>query len=212
MDNPEEIIQKARVFFESDSRILLAVLFGSRASGMQRPDSDLDVGIAGHSVFAKDTLAEISSALESYLDVPVDLLDLKAVLGLMLLYVPEPLVVEDSAQRKDTLAIPRSVLRESLVNAVCHRDYSISTRRIQVYIFKDRIEIRSPGRIANSLTLEMIRWGNSAPRNMFLVKLMDNLRYIDGLGRGIPLMIRLMGSRVSFFEEGDTFKVVLFYA
>ena len=61
------------------------------------------------------------------------------------------------------------------------------------------------------MTLEMIRYGNSAPRNIFLVKLMDNLRYIDGLGRGVPLMIRQLGDRLDLIEVGDTFKVVLRY-
>jgi ATP-dependent DNA helicase RecG len=80
-----------------------------------------------------------------------------------------------------------------LVNAVCHRDYSMANQKTRILLFKNRIEVCTPGRIANTLTLEMIRYGNSAPRNIFLVKLMDNLRYIDGLGRGIPLIIRLMG-------------------
>jgi ATP-dependent DNA helicase RecG len=133
-------------------------------------------------------------------------------LGFLLLHIPEPLEVDGSAQRKATLAIDRRVLREVLVNAVCHRDYSMVNQKIQILLFKDRIEVKSPGRIANTLTLEMIRYGNSAPRNMFLVKLMDNLRYIDGLGRGIPLIIKLMGNRVSFREVGDRFCVELRYS
>ena len=132
-------------------------------------------------------------------------------LGFLLLHVPEPLIVDDSPQRKDTLAIDRKVLREVLVNAVCHRDYSMAHQKTRILLFKDRIEVCTPGRIANTLTLEMIRYGNSAPRNIFLVKLMDNLRYIDGLGRGIPLIIKLMGDRVRFKEVGDRFCVELFY-
>jgi ATP-dependent DNA helicase RecG len=132
-----------------------------------------------------------------------------AALAFAALFVPEPLILDESARRKASSAVPREVLREALVNAVCHRDYSIGTRKTQLYVFKDRIELRNPGRIANTLTLEMIKYGNSAPRNIFLVKLMDNLRYIDGLGRGVPMIVRSMGGRAEFSEDGDVFRLVL---
>jgi predicted HTH transcriptional regulator len=44
--------------------------------------------------------------------------------------------------------------------------------------------------------------GYSAPRNIFLVKSLDNMRYINGLGRGIPLMKRAMQEQVRFEEIG----------
>lgn len=133
----------------------------------------------------------------------------EAALTFASLFIPEPVILDDSARRKESAAIPRGVLREALVNALCHRDYSISTRKTQLFIFKDRMELRNPGRLANTLTLEMIRYGNSAPRNIFLVKLMDNLRYIDGLGRGVPMIVRAMGDRAEFSEDGDLFKLIL---
>ena len=85
-------------------------------------------------------------------------------------------------QRVEVATIPDKVIREALVNAVCHRDYSISSRRISVYLFRDRFEISSPGRLPNTLNLEKILTGNSAPRNQFLLKYLDNMKYIDGLG------------------------------
>lgn len=135
-------------------------------------------------------------------------------LSFLNIFIPEPLILDGSAQRKNTIAIPRNVLREALVNAVCHRDYSISTRKIQIFIFRDRIEIRNPGRLANTLTLEKIRYGNSAPRNLLLLKFLDNMHYIDGLGRGVPLIIRQMEERTPpgvalFAEDGDIFTLTL---
>ncbi|MCR5622688.1 MAG: hypothetical protein K6G18_12670, partial [Treponema sp.] len=127
----------------------------------------------------------------------------------MRLFTPEPLVVKDSPRRENTLAIPLDVLRETVVNAVAHRDYSILTRKIHIYIYTDRIEVQSPGRLANTLSLEMLPYGNSAPRNIFLVKLLDNMNYIDGLGRGIPLIVRKMGKRAAFSENGEMFCVRL---
>jgi ATP-dependent DNA helicase RecG len=95
--------------------------------------------------------------------------------GLIELYLPVASVIE-GARRKETRLIPHKVIREAVVNAVAHRDYSLSTRKIQVRLFRDRLEISSPGRLANTLTLEKIRYGNSAPRNLFLVKFLDNMR------------------------------------
>ena len=67
------------------------------------------------------------------------------------------------------------------------------------------MEIRSPGRLPNTLNLEKIRYGNSAPRNLFILKYLDNLRYVDGLGRGIPMILREMNERARFEEIGELF-------
>ena len=95
------------------------------------------------------------------------------------------------------------------MNAVCHRDYSLVNQKITVNKFSDRVEITSPGRLPNTVTVEKIKYGNSAPRNLFLLKFLDNYRYIDGLGRGIPMVIKEMGENVSFEEIGDRFRVTL---
>ena len=130
-------------------------------------------------------------------------------LGLLQLYLPTPSTIE-GAKRKESLVASPKVLRESIVNAVMHRDYSISHRKIQVYIYSDRIEITSPGGLPNTLTLEKIRYGNSAPRNVFLVKFLDNLRYFDGLGRGIPMMLEAMQDRIAFENIGELFRLTLY--
>ncbi|MEZ5534709.1 MAG: putative DNA binding domain-containing protein [Thiolinea sp.] len=130
--------------------------------------------------------------------------------GLIQLYIPVPSTIEGT-QRNETIHIPPKVLREAVVNAVMHRDYSISHRKIQVHIYRNRIEITSPGTLANTLTLEKIRYGNSAPRNIFLVKFLDNLRYFDGLGRGIPMMLKAMQERIEFENIGELFRLTLYF-
>lgn len=128
--------------------------------------------------------------------------------ALIQLFIPVPSEIIGMKREEFHNILPK-VLREAIVNAVCHRDYSIVARKITIYIFNDRIEITSPGRIANTLTLEKIRYGNSALRNHFLMKFLDNMRYSDGLGRGIPMMIREMRERIEFEEIGELFKVTL---
>lgn len=105
------------------------------------------------------------------------------------------------------------VVREAIVNAVAHRNYSISGSRIRILIFDDRLEVRSPGRLPNTITLENIRYGVSFIRNQFIVRLLSQHRYIDVLGRGIPMMIRLSkdycGREPKFEEVGQEFRVTL---
>lgn len=163
----------------------------------------------------------IQFAVLNGLEITDPLLDKKELMGvlpdliesaaaLVRLFLPKPSTV-DGLRRAEQDPIPPAVIREALVNAVCHRDYSISRRRIQIFLFRDRLEIHSPGRLPNTLTLQKIRYGNSAPRNLLLLKYLDNMRYIDGLGRGIPLMIRALGERVSFAETGEIFSVTIKY-
>lgn len=131
-------------------------------------------------------------------------------LGLLQLYLPVSSTIE-GAKRKEVVHAPPKVLRESIVNAVMHRDYSISHKKIQIHIYSNRVEITSPGGLPNTLTLEKIRYGNSAPRNVFLVKFLDNLRYFDGLGRGIPMMLEAMQERIQLESIGELFRVTLYF-
>ncbi|MEL0222466.1 MAG: RNA-binding domain-containing protein [Deltaproteobacteria bacterium] len=123
-------------------------------------------------------------------------------------FVPKPSTLS-GMQRVEVPMIPDKVIREALVNAVCHRDYSISNRRITVYVFRDRLEISSPGRLPNTLNLEKILTGNSAPRNQFLLNYLDNMKYIVGLGRGVPMIARETKGNFLYSEEGEILRLVL---
>ena len=82
------------------------------------------------------------------------------------------------------------VVREAVVNAVVHRDYSIRTAYISVFIFDDRLEIRSPGGLPNAASLELLPFGDHHPRNPLLFLLIEALGYGERVGTGIPRMIR----------------------
>lgn len=106
----------------------------------------------------------------------------------------------------------KKVFRELLVNACVHRNYSISGSKILIFLFDDRIELLSPGRLPNTVTIEKLKAGVSYARNPVIVKFMENLRYIDRLGRGIPMVCRKVqriGGQVEFKEIGEEFKVTI---
>jgi ATP-dependent DNA helicase RecG len=87
---------------------------------------------------------------------------------------------------------PKAALREAIVNAVAHRDYSLDGAQILLYVFDNRLEVRSPGVLPNSVTLENIRTHFSRPRNETIARALLNLRYVNTLGSGVPRMIALL--------------------
>lgn len=80
--------------------------------------------------------------------------------------------------REDVPEYPTEILRESIVNALGHRDYSPLARGtpIQVRLFPDRLEIDNPGGLFGPVTVERLgEPGIQASRNSFLMKLMEDL-------------------------------------
>lgn len=84
-----------------------------------------------------------------------------------------------------TLEIPEETLQELLVNALIHRDYFVSSG-IRVFIFDDRVEIISPGKLPNTLTIENVKMGISIVRNPVLFTNARHLLPYTGVGSGIP--------------------------
>ena len=107
---------------------------------------------------------------------------------------------------------PDKVFRELLVNAAVHRNYSIVGSQIRVFMFSDRIEFISPGRLPNTVSIEKLAVGTSFSRNPLLVRIMENLSYMDKLGRGLPMVCQeaeKLGCSVLFQDSGEEFRVTL---
>ena len=90
--------------------------------------------------------------------------------------------------------LPLEMLRESLTNALVHRDYSLSAP-VRVFLFEDRLEIRSPGPLPNSVTVENVRAGIHVERNPIILSLMSKLGLMTRLGTGIVRIFRLAAER-----------------
>lgn len=159
----------------------------------------------------------ITFAVFDGVDLTEELLDKQEIIGTLpelilqttakvKLFLPRASTIS-GLKRQEKILIPDKVIREALVNAVCHRDYSIANRRITVYMFRDRVEITSPGRLPNTLSIEKILTGNSAPRNTFLLKYLDNMKFIDGLGRGVPMIRKQMAGKFLYQEQGELLRL-----
>ncbi len=123
-------------------------------------------------------------------------------------------VEEGNLFRTDTLAIPYKVLREALVNALCHRSYSSPGGSVNLAIYDDRIEVSSTGRLPNDISLkELTKKHESHPRNPLIAKVLYDCKMIERWGRGTQDMInfcRAAGNpKPKFIEFTGSFTVML---
>jgi predicted HTH transcriptional regulator len=100
-------------------------------------------------------------------------------------------------------AFSEKAVFEGIVNAVVHRDYSVSGSKIRVFVFSDRLEIYSPGALPNTLTVDTLRF-RQFTRNETLVSLLGRLRFeidvpdapirrgrfMESRGEGVPIIFR----------------------
>jgi ATP-dependent DNA helicase RecG len=99
--------------------------------------------------------------------------------------------VEDGFNSLGQLEIPKEVLEEIIVNTLVHRDYYLSSS-IHIFIFDDRIEIISPGKLPNTLNENNVKFYTSIARNPIIY---SNCAFaglpFTGIGSGIPRAIYL---------------------
>lgn len=90
---------------------------------------------------------------------------------------------------------PEEVLREALLNAFAHRDYGLQGSTVDVTVWDDRIEIRSPGGLPGPITLENIRTEHYS-RNRRIMRNLKALKLVEEYGEGIDRMFDLMDARL----------------
>ena len=118
--------------------------------------------------------------------------------------------VEEEFNSRGKLEISERVLTELLVNALIHRDYYINSS-IKVFIFHDRIEVISPGKLTNSLTVDKIKSGISIQRNPIIASVCKNVLPYAGYGSGIKRVVAL-DPTVEFINDVDKeqFKCIIY--
>ena len=104
-------------------------------------------------------------------------------------------------EREDTPEYSVAAIFEALVNAVAHRDYSIASRRIRLSMFSDRVEIDSPGRLPNGMTIAGME-ASQATRNEVIASVFgrvpvgdvpgaDHRRYLmERRGDGVSIILK----------------------
>jgi len=118
--------------------------------------------------------------------------------------------------REDRFPIPLDALREILLNAVMHRDYSHYSGYVAIVVFDDRIEIRSYGRLPTGITVRQLSGQHdSKPTNPLIAGAFHRTGAVEVWGRGTNRVIaicRKHGARPPVFEERSGFLIVTFKA
>ena len=110
-------------------------------------------------------------------------------------------------QRVETPLWNKIALREAVINAIVHNDYSFEVPP-KFEIFPDRLEITSAGRLPESLTKEEFFGGVSIPRNKELMRIYRDVELVESLGSGIPRILRAYGE--DCFKFTDNFIRIIF--
>ena len=114
---------------------------------------------------------------------------------------------EGSFNQAGSSEVSETVFEELLVNALIHRDYFIKDS-IKLFIYDDRIEIRSPGKLPNSLTVDQIRRGVRRSRNVLLASFAPDLLNFRGVGSGIVRALKIWPS-ISWVNDTESEEVVV---
>ena len=105
--------------------------------------------------------------------------------------------------------IPHEAIRELVANALIHRDYFLSAP-VRVFVFRNRVEIISPGHLPNNLTVENILLGVSNTRNQLLASHANHIIPYRGYGAGILRALEFYPD-IEFIDDrdGNQFKAIL---
>ena len=120
----------------------------------------------------------------------------------------------EGVYRKEEYEYPLGAVREAVVNAICHRDYSRRGADIKFAIFDNRLEVTSPGSLPPQISLRDLGTGVSELRNRVIGRIFNEIGLIEGWGTGIRRIKQLLEKRglkpPEFQEQANFFKVIFF--
>ena len=184
--------------------IRVMVFEGEEKTYQAQLDETLDVSLVGRIQYEKsgsrtiieDGLVEkLLSVLRPFIFYESDVLD------------------ANSLRRDRGWMYPLNALRELVINACAHRDWTRFVD-IEVGVYVNRLEIISPGALQNSMTIEKMKAGQRSPRNPIIVEVLRDYGYVDARGMGIrtkviPQMREFNGTEPLFEATEDYLKTTL---
>lgn len=120
-----------------------------------------------------------------------------------------------AARFETKVLYPEFACQEALINAIAHRDYSQEGRGIEIYVFEDRMEVKSPGELLSTLRLEDVKslTGAHQSRNTFVARYLRELGYMQEVGEGMRRIFELMHANElqepKLVNDNGSFSVVL---
>lgn len=179
-DDPERVLRAWRLLDDTVPTVAGVVLFG------RQPQRLLEsVGVVAGRVAGDDIGSDFSDRKDIIGDLQMLVFEVESFLRLHLPISHEVRGFEPERREE----IPSTALREAVVNALVHRDYTIPGP-VRVLVFDDRAEIRSPGRPPNTIDEIAMRAGAHVPRNPHIYARVADLGLVTRAGSGVPRMAR----------------------
>lgn len=121
--------------------------------------------------------------------------------------------IDENMRKSTNWLYPWGAIRETVINALAHRDWTRSVD-IEVTNYSNRLEVISPGRLQNSMTISKMVAGQRSPRNTMIMEILRDYGYVDSRGMGvrtkvIPLMKKINLSEPIFESTEDYLKTIL---
>ncbi|EMB6556422.1 TPA: RNA-binding domain-containing protein [Serratia liquefaciens] len=117
-------------------------------------------------------------------------------------------------RRETTWYYPLEAIRETVVNALAHRDWTRFVE-IEIGLYSNRFEVISPGALNNSMSVDKMVAGQRSPRNTIIMEVLRDYGYVDFRGMGvrtkiIPLTQAMSGQPPEFTATDDYLKTILY--
>lgn len=183
----EDLLVNTRISIEDEEGILRPTVAGllifSKNPQRHLPSSYIEAAV--YRGLSPDSNSLIHSApIDGTADAQID-----EAVAFVKRFMLKPAVKE--AGRKDYPQFALSAVHEAIVNAVAHRDYSISGSKIRLFLYDDRLELMSPGGLPNTVTLETLQY-RQFTRNQLLVSFLSKIKskktgraFIEARGEGV---------------------------
>lgn len=120
----------------------------------------------------------------------------------------------EGAKFEQKFVYPEEAIREALVNAITHRDYTIQNG-IDIFVFNDRLEIKSPGALLSTITVADLKQLNGVheSRNSLIAKVLRENKFVRELGEGMKRIFSLLESqemeKPDLINEQNSFTIAL---
>lgn len=195
----EEVLQKRGCMVQDDAEVLKptnagVLLFGKAPQELLRGSEITAARFAGKEMGDTFTRQDLGGTLPA---------QLRRAQTFLADHLRKQVQMGAAMARDEHFEYPMEAAREVIVNAVAHRDYSIQGDGVRLYIFKDRMEITSPGGLPGPVTVDNIV-DERFSRNPIIVQVLSDMGFIERLGYGIDRVMTLMKEQslpVPSFEE-----------
>lgn len=209
-DELPQLLQNLRFVDEEYRLTVVGMLFFGKNPTRRLPQAGIDLALFD----GEDKTADVLDRKTAIDDVPSNInaaLNFVKYNSRLQYYFPK-----GAAQRLEMPDYDPFVVRELIANASQHRDWTIFGQQITVYMFSNRMEIFSPGKLPNTMSLKSALSGVSYSRNPIHTQLLRDFDFIEKTGRGLNRIMKYYSSNSlkepEFEADPHYFKVTLFKA